>query len=59
MNHNDTINTTGSAVKDKSFDIQQTNQKRPLLTKLDSVDLDCEWMNYSIIIPSIYFISFR
>lgn len=40
MNHND---TSSSSSKDKNFDIQQTNQKRPLLTRFDSVDLDCEF----------------
>ena len=35
MNHNDTSSSS-------SKDIQQTNQKRPLLTRFDSVDLDCE-----------------
>lgn len=40
MNHND----TSSSSKDKLFDIQQTNQKRPLLTRFDSVDLDCKWI---------------
>ena len=35
MNHNDTSSSC-------SKDIQQTKQKRPLLTRFDSVDLDCE-----------------
>lgn len=57
MNQNEIVDKRESSSKDK-FDIQQTNQKRPLIKK-DSIDIDCKFYLILLKFLEIIFEIFR